>query len=113
MLVIVLPALVVLGVLLPLAHERWRRAPFPPQVAPELACPFCGHGMRHGGSCTPALPSGGNRATHHAPVCGWRCPAHTRCVGPGRCSPPGSRRPGCEGRACATPARPSCSTRGR
>ena len=30
MLVIVLPALVVLGVLLPLAHERWRRAPFPP-----------------------------------------------------------------------------------
>src|SRR5512138_3431406 len=72
-----------------------------------------GTGCATGGSCTPALPSGGNRATHHVPVCGRRFPDLTRCVEPGRCSHPGSRRPGLVGRASATPARPSCSTRGR
>ena len=47
-LVIILPAVVVLGIVMSFAQVKVRRAPFPSQVAPDLDCPFCGRGMRHG-----------------------------------------------------------------
>ena len=47
-LVVILPMAVMVGGGVLLGHRMMRRAPFPLPVAPDLACPFCGHGMPHG-----------------------------------------------------------------
>jgi hypothetical protein len=48
LLVIVLPAVAAVGLVMAYIQVIWRRAPFPSPVAPDPACPFCGHMKRHG-----------------------------------------------------------------